>query len=135
MGWRSSCDPCFRWMIPVCLEITRRFYTAAQRPDGLLQQEFAQASQYIASNILVELRVEQRAAIICLLADILPGYVHAVVSLQDSKFLAAIKRAHYSIAVAHFSDFTFVQKHLSRPAYIKRQTEQNLYIFGCRNST
>jgi GH24 family phage-related lysozyme (muramidase) len=116
--------------LPECVTLTRYFYTPQERPDALLRAQLQEGEGQVTLAIVRPLQGHQRAALVCLVSDIVAGLAAGPVPFEKSFLVKALNKGMYQIAAAEFYSFCYVCGKVDSRVWQKRKTEAYLFSRG-----
>jgi len=111
----------------LALTIIEFYFLPEERPD--VMQELSRAEVLLDSLVKTPLTLQQRQALVCMLADVAGGHVTGV-NFASSEMIRAINARYMHVAASQFVCWTKVKGEIDERAWLKRLCEQTLFLRG-----
>lgn len=117
---------------PLCIQLTRLFYSPAMRSDTDLRTQIAQAERTLQECVTYPLLWHQWQALLCLVADIHAGLAETPekTSFETSFLCKALNEGMLMVAAGEFHAFCYQHGVLDPRTYQKRRAEVILFLEG-----
>jgi len=114
------------------LTLTRYFWTAATRPDAVLERQLIAADAVLQQVVTVPLLDHQRQALQCLVSDVRAGLAETPTraSFEQSFLLTALNKGMFAIAAGEFFQFCYHRGAFNTRVWQKRKAEHYLFSRG-----
>jgi GH24 family phage-related lysozyme (muramidase) len=118
-------------MTDLCTQLTEHYFSPDERPSQVIAGELVRASKQIDLLVAHPLQLQQRQALICLIADLLGGYVAPQTgNLDSSELLRCLNSGRMQIAAGELFRFVYVRGRVDERAWAKRSSEHALFSRG-----
>jgi GH24 family phage-related lysozyme (muramidase) len=114
-----------------CEKLSRLFFREQERPDHELISQLVEAREIVHFLVPAPLLDNKEDALICLISDVLGGYISSPQQDMHKWFLiTCINRKQFQLAAAEFLNFVYRDQKVDLRAVKKRFCEAELFTTG-----